>query len=350
MYGHAGNGLKPIYRANLAKGYNLDEERIAEAIVKVIPESRWIGFSLASSFLKKFNAGSDDEAIARELYEANAFTLTRAREIVPRLPEKGFLAYLPERSRRGSAENPITKLFPAAITEQRFLLDLDNLRGLRPSLDYEDDRQAGHSLVDFTLTENGFRLPINVKNAGTRFENALQLVGLDPDDCVPIPVYKAYDAIEKEPNLLYVIAVDYGLINAINEQLIPLFNENEEITWKILNEHSGARIRDAEDMFVYGMTLKHWDGIQEHITDSAFRVISARKSIRILQKKPKRTPGIGLRAWGTGASAEVNVHICVSEETKPGTEIFGRITTNGLEDIIKAVNRKVTEIVYDPEI
>ncbi|MHB8793178.1 MAG: hypothetical protein ACYC6O_07550 [Thermoleophilia bacterium] len=328
----------------------IDEKSTAEAIVKVVPESRWIGFSLARAFLKKVGGETDDEAIARELYEANAFTLTKAREIVPKLPEQGFIAFLPERKRRGSAENPITKLFPAAITEQRFILDLDNLRRLRPSLDYEDDRHAGHTLIDFTLTENGLRLPINVKNAGTRFENALQLVGINPDDCVPIPVYKAYDAIEKEPNLLYAIAVDYSLINAINEHLIPLFDKNEEITWKILNEHTGTRIRDAEDMFIYGMTLKHWDGIQDYITDSAFRIISARKSIRVLQKMPKRTPGIGLRAWGTGASAEVNVHICVSEETKPWKEIFDRITANGLEDIIQAVNRKVTEIVYDPEI
>ena len=84
--------------------------------------------------------------------------------------------------------------------------------------------------------------------------------------------------------------------------------------------------------------------------DNPFRIISARKSIRILQKKPKRTPGIGLRAWGTGASAEVNVHIKVSEETKPWEEIFERITLNGLDDIIEAINRKRTELVYDPEI
>ena len=69
-----------------------------------------------------------------------------------------------------------------------------------------------------------------------------------------------------------------------------------------------------------------------------------------MQAQPKRTPGIGLRAWGTGASAEVNVHICVSQETKCWCEIANRIGSNGLRDIVGAINRKRTEVVYDPEI
>ena len=254
------------------------------------------------------------------------------------------------RSKTGSAENPITKLFPAAITEQRFLEQVDALRTKRGTVDYEDDRESGHTLIDFTLTEGALRLPINVKNAGTRFEKAEQLVGLQPDDCIPIPVYKAYDAIEKEPNLLYAVAVDYGLVDSINTHLIPLFDSNEAIVWKVLNDYSGTRIRDAEDQFVYGITARHWASIRGGFANPAFRLISARKSISILQKKPKRTPGVGLRAWGTGASAEVNVHISIAEETKPWEEVCDRIVKNSLTDIIGAINRKKTEVVYDPEI
>ena len=134
-------------------------------------------------------------------------------------------------------------MFPAAITEQRFLEQVDALRTERGTVDYEDDRESGHTLVDFTLTECNQSLPINVKNAGTRFENAKQLVGLEPDDCIPIPVYKAYDAIEKVPNLLYAVAVDYGLVDSINTHLVPLFDEHETIVWRILNDYSGTRIR-----------------------------------------------------------------------------------------------------------
>lgn len=117
-----------------------------------------------------------------------------------------------------------------------------------------------------------------------------------------------------------------------------------------LNDYSGTRIRDAEDKFVYGITTRHWDSIREGFADPEFRLVSARKSIRILQNQPKRTPGIGLRAWGTGASAEVNVHISIAGETKPWREIFDRIVQNSLGDIIEAINRKKTEVVHDPEI
>lgn len=325
------------------------EEVIAESILKVLKDSRWIGFNLAQAYLDQLK-GVEKETVTRNLYESGCMTLTRAKEIFPKIQSSGFIQFIPPRKKLGSAENPITKLFPAAITEQNFLIEIDSLRAKRPSIDYEDDRFSRHSLVDFTLIEEEVKLPVNVKNAGTRFENAQQLVGLDPDDCVPIPVYKAHDALEKEPNLVYSISVDYSLIETINQMLIPQFNEEEKTTWNLLNSYSGTQVRDAEDKFVYGMTIKYWDMLNPNINKANFRLISARKSIRILQKHPRRTPGIGLRAWGTGASAEVNVHISVSDETKSWNEIFDRICKNGLKDIINAINRKRTEEVYDPEI
>jgi len=325
------------------------EDIIAESLLKVLKGSRWIGVNLAQAYLDQIK-GVEKDTIARYLYESGCMTFARAKEILPRIQSSGFIQFIPSRKKLGSAENPITKLFPAAITEQSFLIEIDSLRAKRPTLDYEDDRFSGHTLVDFTITEEELRLPVNVKNAGTRFENAKQLVGLDPDDCVPIPVYKAYNAIEKEPNLVYSISVDYSLIETINQTLIPQFNEEEKRTWNLLNSYSGTRIRDAEDKFVYGMTIKYWDLLYPKINKANFRLISARKSIRILQKHPRRTPGIGLRAWGTGASAEVNVHISVLDETKSWNEIFDRICKNGLKDIISAINRKRTEVVYDPEI
>lgn len=327
----------------------MEEIKIAESLVRVLGDSRWLGVQLAQAYLDLAD-NKDLKDIARQIYQSGCITLTKAKEVLPIMAKSGFVKFIPPRKKLGSAENPITKLFPAAVTEQRFLMEIDCLQGKRNSVDYDDDRFSGHTLTDFTLNENDLRLPVNVKNAGTRFENAKQLVGLDPDDCIPIPVYKAYDAIEKEPNLVYSISVDYSLIEKISSNLIPNFDESERITWDILNAHSGTRIRDAEDKFIYSMTIKYWDSIHPRIAESPFRIISARKAIKILQKYPKRTPGIGLRAWGTGANAEVNVHISVSDETKPWDEILQRIYNNGLEDIVNAINRKRTEIVYDPEI
>ena len=321
----------------------------AESIAKVLPDSRWIGACLGRSQVA-LQTGQDAESVARGLYECGVLTLARSRECVEKLKTTPFTELLEKRKRIGSAENPVTKLFPAAVTERQFLDRLDNLRGLRPTVDYRDERFSGHTLVDFTLLEKGYELPVNVKNAGTRFENAGSLVGLDPDDCIPIAAYKAYDAVEKEPNLIYAVSIDYTLIRKIESYLLTRFNKDEEAVWRLLNIYSGPLIRDAEDKFVYSMVSKHWTEFSEQVALPVFKVVSARKIIRILQMLPKRTPGVGLRAWGTGASAEVNVHVSVSAETKDWDIVHQRIETGGILDIIDAVNRRRTELVFDPEI
>lgn len=277
-------------------------------------------------------------------------TLRKSQEIVAGLSSVNLAEVLEPRKKTGSAENPVTKLFPAAVTERQFQDELDRLMEERPAVSCRDERFGSHSLVDFTLVECGLELPVNVKSAGTRFENATTLVGLDPNDCIPIPAYKAYDAIEKTPNLLYAVSVDYALIGKIESQLLTRLSNDEAHVWRVLNQYAGPLIRDAEDRFVYSAVNRHWDEFSKQVSLPVFRVISARKAIRVLQTQPKRTPGLGLRAWGTGASAEVNVHVSISSETKSWEEIHSRVCAKGLPDIIEAVNRKKTEVVYDPEI
>jgi hypothetical protein len=148
------------------------------------------------------------EEVARLIFEHAKHTLRKSREIATEL-KKGFLACSRRREKVGSAENPITKLFPASITERRFIELLDQLCTARPGLEYEDDRDVRHSLTDFTLAEGAEKLPVNIKKAGTKSLNAKSLVRLEPDDCIPIPAYKAYGAIERLPSLSYVISVDY---------------------------------------------------------------------------------------------------------------------------------------------
>lgn len=322
---------------------------IANAVSALLGTSRWAGAALAQAQVHLSSGGSDEDA-ARIIYDSGCFTLTKARTLIPQIKAVGFVDLIEGRTRTGSAENPVTKLFPAAVTERHFLACLDELTGTCPGLTYSDARFSGHSLVDFTMHHGEVLLPVNVKNAGTRFENAAALVGLEPDDCIPIPAYKAHDAIEKEPNLIYVFAIDYRLTTKIETHLLTHLNAQEAAVWKLLNAKAGSRIRDAEDKFIYSTVEKYWPQFTAECPLPGFRAISARRAIRILQTLPKRTPGIGLRAWGTGASAEVNVHVSIHSETRPWEELHSRILHKGLADLIQAINRKRTEIVFDPEL
>ncbi|MBU0608415.1 MAG: hypothetical protein KKI08_11055 [Armatimonadetes bacterium] len=323
-------------------------EDCATALNEVLGDCRWEAAALAAGYCV-LDAQGDPEIAARTIYDRCNHTLSKSRDLVQQMQCGSFEELLKPREKRGSAENPITKMFPAAITERRFLDLLDDLHAARPSVTYTDDRGA-RGLSDFTLVEGGDEVPINIKNAGTRFQHSLQLVGLEPDDCIPIPAYKAHDAVAKTPNLLYAVAADYELMGRLDEALPSLFTPSEVTVWRVLNEYTGAGVRDAEDRFVYGVVKKHWDSLRALATSSAFNVVSARKAIRILQTKPLRTPGIGLRAWGTGASAEVNVHLSVGEDMTPWISVGERVLANGLADIVEAVNRKRQEWVYDPEI
>lgn len=327
----------------------LSDLEIADAIVSVLGDSRWEAVALSEGFLA-LAKGNSDETVARTMYEKGIASLKKSRETVVTLKSESLTSHFTPRKKTGSAENPITKLFPAAITEQRFIEILDELESQRPSLSYRDDRQDGHSLVDFTIIEGDAELPINVKNAGTRFENALKLVKINADDCIPIPAYKANEALEEEPNLLYAVAVDYGLLETLRANLISQFSVSERVVWGILNFYTGSRVKDAEDKFVYGLTKKHWEQLRLIVSPQPFHIVSARKTIRVMQTKPYRTPGIGLKAWGTGASAEVNVHLAISEDTTPWIAVKDRITTKGVNNILEAVNRKKVEVIYDPEI
>lgn len=308
------------------------DEQAARALVEVVGTTPWEAVAMAKGFLRLLEGRTEEEA-ARAIFEHDQHTLKKSREIVAELKSKGFLGCLRPREKTGSAENPITKLFPAALTERRFVELLDQLCETRPGLDYHDDREVRHSLSDITLMEGPDSLPINIKNAGTRFLNAKSLVGLEPEDCIPIPAYKAYGAVDKLPSLLYVISVDYLLAEKLSG-LTTVLQGNEMITWELLNKFRGSQLKKAEDFFVSKMTQKYWGALSPMAAANPFHVISARRAIRILQQRPERTPGIGLKAWGTGANAEVNVHISISSETTDWSVVSKRIKESGIRDVV----------------
>lgn len=316
--------------------------------MNVIGNTQWEAVALAHGYLSILD-GASLETAAKVAYDNGYLTRKLALEKLGNIRMHGFESQLQKREKTGSAENPVTKLFPAFITEQRFVEILDRLKGKRKDIQINDERNSG-SFIDFIISEGDLRLPINVKVASTRFNNALKLVNLNPDDTLPIPAYKAYGAVEAEPNTVYAISMDFEIIKELNKNLQGWFDEDERTVWNILNRFAGAKVKKAEDAFVYGCVRKYWNQMKDISTNKPFYIISARKAIRILQKKPERTPGIGLRAWGTGANAEVNVHISISEDTKTWDEIEERIIGRGLKDIVTAINRKKTEVTYDPEI
>lgn len=325
------------------------DEQAARSLVEVLPGSQWVAVAIARGFLAA-KSGADLNEAAAVSAATCSLSKPKCKLILETAIRGGFLSALEKRSDTGSSINPITKLFPATVTEQRFIEDLDRLMQSRDGVDYSDDRETGHTLSDFSVSEDEFVLPINIKNAGTRFENADTLVGISPDDCIPIPAYKAHAALEKLPNLIYVISIDYELVSVLDRLLPTLFSEHELVVWDILKQFKGTGLRKAEDAFILQTVSRHWETIRDAINHTPFHVVSARKAIKVLQDLPRRTPGIGMRAWGNRASGEVNVHLSVIEDTTPWLEVWERILGQGVSSVVSAINKKRQEWVYDPEI
>ena len=318
---------------------------LAEAVVKVLPDCSWIGTGLAHSFLALRRDGQ--QAAEEAARKRSVGTHAEIRQLLAKMDAAGFEAALEPRMKLGSAENPATKLFPAAITERHFAERLKRLVNGSTFLTYEDERDK-HSLVDFVIKNGSDRLPINVKNAGTPFLNAKKLVGLEPEDCIPIPAYKAYGALEKEPHLLYAICMDHSIVDAAKGSIPPLFTAEEASVWDLLERKVGKNIKKAEDAFVGKVVDNHWAAVETAIPARNFRVISACRAISILRDKPKRTPGIGLRAWGTSARGETNVHISISAETRAWEQIEDKLQKKGLAGVLSEINRMVSKPVSEP--
>ena len=116
----------------------------AKALISVVGESRWEAVALAHAWLALAEGGSEDGA-ARVARERGVPSLKEGRELLSRARAEGFLAVLKPRKKVGSAENPVTKLFPAAVTEERFLELAGDLCERCPGLSCQDERETGHS-------------------------------------------------------------------------------------------------------------------------------------------------------------------------------------------------------------
>lgn len=326
----------------------------AEALDEVLGDTGWEAVGLAQAYLRiQADGGRPSKRAAQLIYRnSNEHLQADGERIVIEMAASGeqydFLQHAKERSQTGSAGNFIPKGFPGAITERRFLERLEDLQEQRPSIEVQDDRHERHGLSDFTLVEGDFELPINVKAATTPFEKAKEFVGIESDDCLPIPAYKAHGALEKLPDLIYTISPDWELLDILPELLEEVFTDKESIVWEVMAKHGGSGRQNAEDTFIYQTLDKHWSDISSAIDDNPFHAISAKRAIRILKDKPKRTPGVGVKAWGTLAMAETNVHISISEETVAWQEVADRLEEVGVEGVLQDLRRTTEVEIPDP--
>lgn len=253
------------------------------------------------------------------------------------------VALLPDRGK--SVNAAFRNQIVGRIAERAFRLR--HLSKLEPRFRIEDYHRKGENR-DFGVQESGLELPINVKAATTLFRNAA-MFGLEPLDCIPISSYKALNALNKVPDLVYVDLVDFTLREKV-DGVMEGFDGPLGILWDLFSWYGGRGAKAAQDCYVDRVFEQHGavlDALAPGVT--SFRAISAHRVMAILRANPRRCPGLGVKAAGTGAfNAEVNVHVSVANETTPWDDVASMLAWQGIQPVLDLIRHKEVREVPAP--
>ena len=224
-----------------------------------------------------------------------------------------------------------------------------HLARLEPPFTINDYHARGDNR-DYGVAQGGEELPLNVKTASTLFRNARDF-GLEPEDCIPISSYKALNAKDRVPDLVYVDLVDFTLRERTDAYMDAL-DGNLGVLWDLLTWYGGRGAKAAQDVFVDAVFDRHGDDLDRMAPGvTSFRAISARRVLAILREKPRRCPGLGVKAAGTGTfNAEVNVHVSVSQETTPWDDVEELLLGHGIRAVLDLIRVTETREVEAPRL
>ena len=272
-----------------------------------------------------------------------------SRELANSLTDPTAAPALGRVGRRTNPSAPFQNLFVGTIAERvfekRYLNSLEAAGFTVTDLHERGDNR------DYVVEQGELVLPINVKTASTLFRKAKIVVGLEPEDCIPISAYKAIGASERVPDLVYVDLVDFELREKV-DAFISTLTGDSEVVWELLSWYGGSGIKKAQDRFIAWLFELHGSRLDALVPSaSSFRVISAQRVLSIMREMPRRCPGLGVKAAGMGAFiSEVNIHVSVQKETVAWDEIEAIIRRDGIGPVLERIRRRRRQNVPAPTI
>jgi hypothetical protein len=226
-----------------------------------------------------------------------------------------------------------------------------HLAALEPDgFEVADYHESGENR-DFGVQRDARELPINVKVASTMFREAHRVVHLDPEDCIPLGAYKAIGASERVPALVYVYLVDFTLRERVDAFMEDL-DEDLAIGWDLLSWFGGRGMKRAQNQYIASLFKRHGSDLRALAPDgTSFRAISAQRALAIMRTQPRRVPGLGVKAAGTGViRGEVNIHVSVEQETKPWVAVADLLRTQGVQHVLDLITQTAPAEIPNPDL
>lgn len=261
--------------------------------------------------LVRLDAGEAAEAVA----SASGYKPSRLLQWNEAVNDLGLWHWLgkkkaPDAERWTRAKSGIAQMLLGQLAEEHF--ETNSVGPLGAQGFHIEDQRVGHTDTDYRLLDPDGRpvCRLNIKFHGTLFKQAVEYVGLQPEDCFALATYKIHGALQRQDDerVPYVF-----LIISVPDFPRDLIETNISDDWAWLASLSG---RAVEEAIARRLTGESWvSGVRKKIQESNFRVISARRADHLLRTLLfERVHALRLRGFNQNfRGAEINMHLSLSE-------------------------------------
>jgi len=301
--------------------------------------------------VRRFKSGEDPKAVAKWA----GTTVAKLREVAKaKSPVKAALGCslddaLDEKLQTRVRRN-LGQLLVGHLAERGFEKLYKTTMGT-DQLRLEDDRAARTDTDYRVLNGNDRRVfRINIKFFGSRFRNAKELVGLDPDDCFALATYKIKSGLDKqdEESLPYLFVI-VGVPDLTGDKVGTVIPENLRHLCALIH-HAPKAVgkRGIEDAIVG--RLMHTqpdevrdalDGFREQIDAAQWHVLSARRADQLLREKLfERVYAVRVRGFARNyPNAELDMHFSLKTDLTPLLKFLNGIKQDGLNKAMVQLER-----------
>jgi hypothetical protein len=287
--------------------------------------------------LVRLDRGEDADQVAR----GSAYTTARLLQWHEAVNDVGLWHWLgkkkaPDTERWARARSGIAQILLGQLAEEHF--EANSVGPLGAQGFRVEDERIGRTDTDYRLLDPDGRpvCRLNIKFHGTLFKQAVEYVGLDPQDCFALATYKIHGALQRQNDerVPYVF-----LIISVPDFPRDLIEKNISDDWAWLASLSG---RAVEEAIARRVTGSPWvSTVRRKIQESTFRVISARRADNLLRTLLfDRVHALRLRGFNQNfRGAEINMHLSLSREMIGYDEFLGLLAAYGSRDVTVRLDR-----------
>jgi len=247
------------------------------------------------------------------------------------------------------AEMMLGQLLLGHLAEQAFELIYKNTMH-NADLTLEDQRESRND-TDYRVLNGGRRqvFRMNIKFHGARFRNAMDMVGLEPDDCFALATYKIGQGLQKQekevlPYIFVVVSTPIASSD-IGRQIPRRYVDLAALA------HASKSIkgkRKIEERIIEHLVAGSDAGfapvvqqLRDQLATATWRVLSARKADKLLREKLfDRVFAVRVRAFNRNyRNAELDMHFSLSQDMTPLHRFLEIIRDKGLHGVTAELER-----------